>query len=325
MSESDLTPPDLLVHADWGSNPKKRWMCVAEKLEAGYHIQPPELVGDLGTLWDRVAERADRGSTLVGYDFPIGLPAAYAERAGISRFNAALPEFGHGSWSDFYRLAERPEEVSTHRPFYPSRPGGTRQHHLVDGLGVDSMRSLLRRCERPTKTRGAASPLFWTLGGKQVGRAAIIGWRDLLAPGLEDPRLDLRLWPFDGRLAALQAPGAIVVAETYPAEACIHLGLSPPGVGWSKTSQVGREAQAAKLLEWARVREVELDEQLAQMIRGGFGPKSGAEDPFDAMLGLMSMIEASLGYRDEGEPEDATVRQVEGWILGQADSEKQIG
>lgn len=317
MSKPDLVPVDLLIHADWGSEPKKRWMCVATRKKGRYCIRPPEPVGELPTFWERITERADGGSVLVGYDFPIGLPAAYAELAGITQFNDALPEFGRGSWVDFYRLAERPEEVSVQRPFYPYGTVGTKQHHLVDGLGVESMRSLLRRCERPTPFKRAASSLFWTLGGKQVGRAAIIGWRDLLAPGLADPALDLRLWPFDGTLAELIAPGAIVVAETYPAEACIHLGLKPPGVGWSKTSQAGREAQAGKLLEWAKVRGVELDEELAQLVREGFGERKSAEDPFDAMLGVMSMIEVALGYRDEGAPQAGEVRQVEGWILGQ--------
>jgi len=73
--------------------------------------------------------------------------------------------------------------------------------------------------------------VFWTLGGKQVGRAAIIGWRDLLVPALQDPSIDLRLWPFDGDLVDLIAPGAMVVAETYPAEACVHLGMTPPRTG----------------------------------------------------------------------------------------------
>ena len=37
------------------------------------------------------------------------------------------------------------------------------------------LRELLRRCERQTPTRKAAECLFFTLGGAQVGRAAISG------------------------------------------------------------------------------------------------------------------------------------------------------
>jgi hypothetical protein len=308
---------DFLVHADWGSDPKKRWMCVGVWEDVRYRVGVPELVGDLRTFWQRLHERAGSGSLVVGFDFPIGLPAAFAEKAGLASFKLALPVFGHGEWEHFYQLAERPGEISCHRPFYPRRPGGTKQSHLEDGLGISSMRDLLRRCERPTEDRGAASPLFWTLGGKQVGRAAIIGWRDLLAPGLADPSLTLKLWPFDGNLADLVEPGAVVVAETYPAEACVHLGLGPPGRGWSKRSQEGRQAQAHKLLAWAEACGVHFEDDLRELIKDGFGERKDAEDPFDALLGLLSMIEVALGVRDEGAPLDRVVREVEGWILGQ--------
>lgn len=310
-------PPELILHADWGSDPKKRWMCAALLEGDRYHVRSPEPVGDLQTFWDRVRVRAGGGSTLIGFDFPIGLPIAFAKPAGITRFKDWLPLFGKGNWIDFYRLAKTPAEISLRRPFYPLRPGGTKQHYLVEGLGVTSMHDLLRRCERPTEIRGAASSLFWTLGGKQVGRAAIIGWRDLLGPAISDPGLDLKLWPFDGRLIELVAHETIVVSETYPAEACTHLGLQPPGRLWSKTSQAGRKAQAEKLLEWAKKREVRIGGSLIETIEDGFGDRKSAEDPFDALLGLLSMVDVSLGMREEGMPHDYDLRVVEGWILGQ--------
>jgi hypothetical protein len=317
MDAIAIPGPDILVHADWGSDPRKRWMCIAAWIEGRYLVHAPEPVGELAAFWARTLRRARGGSVVVGFDFPIGLPVAYAERTGITNFKQALMEFGRGDWGDFYRLAERPEQISRHRPFYPYRPGGTRQSDLMQGLGVGSMHDLLRRCEQPTATRGAASPLFWTLGGKQVGRAAIIGWRDLLAPGLADPNLDLRLWPFDGTIGELAQPGRVVVAETYPAEACVHLGLSPPGNGWSKTSQTGRQAQSSSLLAWAARRGVVLEEPLRHMIADGFGPQNAAEDPFDAVLGAMSMVEVCGGHREEGAPSEEAVRRIEGWILGQ--------
>ena len=45
---------------------------------------------------------------------------------------------------------------------------------------------LLRRCERGGNGHKQACCLFWTLGGNQVGKAAIIGWRDVLAPALRN-------------------------------------------------------------------------------------------------------------------------------------------
>ena len=278
-------------------------------------------MGDPGTVLRRLRDRANGDTIAIGFDFPIGLPAAYARRAGISSFLEVLPKLGHDRWSDFYTVASTPEDISSTRPFYPMRPGGTKQHHLVDALGVDDMKDLLRLCDRANGARGAACPIFWTLGGKQVGKAAILGWREVLAPALRDEELDVSIWPFDGGFADLIARGGIVIAETYPAEACLHIGLTPPGRGWSKRSQDGRRAQASSIEAWARPRPVELDDALRARIADGFGPSKNAEDPFDAMLGLLSMVEIALGYREVGAPDTEVVRRVEGWIFGQAGPE----
>jgi hypothetical protein len=309
--------PDLIVHADWGSDPKKRWMCLAVREEGRYAVDAPIPVGDLHTLWERTTGLAGGGSVLVGFDFPIGVPAAYARRAEIGHFKDALGRFGQGRWSEFYDVCRDRDEVSLERPFYPYGTKGVRRDHLMEGLGLTDPSDLLRRCERPTASRGAASPLFWTLGGKQVGRAAIIGWKHLLAPALNESSIDLRLWPFDGSLAETIEEGAIVVAETYPAEACLHLGLVPPGRTWSKTSQSGRASQAGQILRWAEERGVLLSERLRDLLLDGFGPAKSAEDPFDAMLGALSMVEVASGDRPEGAPRAGAVTEVEGWILGQ--------
>jgi len=308
---------DLIIHADWGSDPKKRWMCVARRAGSSYEVKAPEPVGALDTLWRRIAARADGGSAVVGFDFPIGLPRSYAYSAGISSFVDALRRFGEGEWQQFYELAEQPSQISLHRPFYPFRPGGTKRAHLIEGLALSDGSELLRRCERKTENRGPASPMFWTLGGKQVGRAAIIGWRDLIAPGLADESLQLKIWPFHGSIKDLVGLDTVVVAETYPAEACLHLGLAPPGGQWAKTSQQGRQSQAVGLFSWAQRRRIALAEKLVTLIREGFGPDKSAEDPFDAVLGALSMLEVTLGFRPEGDPSDIAVRQIEGWILGQ--------
>ena len=307
------------MHADWGSDPAKRWMCIAEWHSDTYRLLTPQPVGDLGSFWARVAEGSNGGACLVGFDFPIGLPVAYAQRAGIDGFRDMLARFGQGDWTDFYHPAERADEIGVRRPFYPRRPGGTRQVELLRGLGVASMQDLLRRCERPTARRGAAAPLFWTLGAKQAGRAAIIGWRDLIAPGLARSGGTLSLWPFDGDLDHLLRPGKVVICETYPAEACVQLGLSPPGRGWSKRSQLGRRAQAPALLDWAVRRSLRLDPELRISLLDGFGASPGGEDPFDALLGLLATLGVVLGLRTPGAPDDAAVRRLEGWILGLQD------
>src|SRR5690606_23785198 len=96
-----------------------------------------------------------------------------------------------------------------------------------------------------------------------------------------------------------------------------HLGMRPPGSGWSKTSQEGRMAQRGALRAWEAERPVTLEPALSALIDDGFGPSKHAEDPFDAVLGLLSRVEVGVGHGGEGGREDGGVRRVEGWILGQ--------
>ena len=79
-----------------------------------------------------------------------------------------------------------------------------------------------------TSWKAACCALFWTLGGQQVGKAAISGWTQVLAPALrrlgDNPSISI--WPFSGCLADLLQPGSTVLAETYPAEYYAHLGVA---------------------------------------------------------------------------------------------------
>src|ERR1019366_3097754 len=199
--------PSVVAHADWSLGPNKRWIACAELDEREvYRVAGPEPVRDASSLLQRLTHKADgRGSVLVGFDFPIGIPLAYARAAGVKNFRDLLADLGWGVWRDFYRVAERPEEISVHRPFYPQRPGGTSQAHLLARLGVSKMDQLLRVSDRKTADRNQACALFWTLGGNQVGKAAISGWKDVLTPALRDSGLDVGLWPFVGTLEDLLA------------------------------------------------------------------------------------------------------------------------
>ncbi len=311
----------LIVHADWGINPRKRWVTAARRTADGrYQVGAPELVGDTATWLDRLRQAAGpEGSVLLGLDLPLGVPTAWAKRAGVDRFTSLLPELGRGDWADFYRPAEHPDEISLQRPFYPQRPGGTSRQQLVDGLGLSNADQLFRVCDRATDTRSAASPLFWTLGAKQVGKAAISAWRDLLGPALRE-RNDVVLWPFEGTLDALLQDARIVVAESYPAEFYNHFALSFPAGPDGKRGkrvQASRAGVAPPLLAWAAENEIELAPKLEAALRDGFGPKPSGEDPFDATVGVLGMLNVLLGNRAPGEPTDPTVRHVEGWILGQ--------
>lgn len=312
--------PTLIAHADWSAAPGKRWVAHAIRETHGrYTLQAPKRVGDTSS-WLAQLAAASPGGVFLGVDFPLGLPLAYAERAGITDFLDVLPRLGTGQWADFYRPAESPAEIALSRPFYPARPGHARQQHLLDGLGLERGDDLRRACDRGHARRRPAAPLFWTLGPQQVGKAAISGWRDMIGPALRE-RDDVRLWPFAGPLAELLEQGGIVVAESYPAEFYTHLGLSfpkGPGGHGGKQSPFSRAANAHTLLGWAAANPIHLSNELVDLIRNGFGPKASGEDPFDAVVGLMGMLNVLFGRRPAGEPANAATRRIEGWILGQS-------
>lgn len=275
----------VVAHCDWSMEQKKRWMAVAIKRGGHWRVQPPELVSDTSSLFERLQRRAvDPGALLIGFDFPIGLPEAYARAAGIGSFREALTSFGSGIWSDWYNVADHRDHISLQRPFYPVRPGGTARAHLFDALGISGASSLLRVCERATADRQAACMLFWTLGGNQVGKGAISGWREIIVPRLGE----IALWPFDGSLAELANRKPVILAETYPGDVYRQIGM--PRSGWSKRRQADRTRMGERILPWLAARP-NLDTGLLQPFIGdGFGSDKSGEDRFDAVVGLLGML-----------------------------------
>jgi hypothetical protein len=316
-----LPLPTLVAHADWGSQPAKRWVATARREAGAWRVGAPVHVDAPARLLARLRDEAgEGGAAIVGFDFPIGLPLAYARRACVRDFRALLPTLG----GPFFEVAERPEEISVLRPFYPLRPGGAAQAQLAVALGVESFDALRRVCERARPGRAAAAPLFWTLGAQQVGKAALAGWSEVLIPALRSGAQDVVVWPFEGALAELLAPGRVVVAETYPAEFYTHLGVDfarPPEGGPSgKRVQKERAAQAAALLAAARAMGAALEPELERQLRDGFGARADGEDRFDACVGLLGVLNVVAGRRAAGEPRDPEVRRIEGWILGQGEA-----
>lgn len=247
-------------------------------------------------------------SALVGFDFPIGVPRAYALRAGITRFLDVLPEFGRAAWPRFFRPCEVLQDVSTRRPFFPARAIRATKAEFARALGV-APADLLRECERATASRSRACELFWTMGANQAGKAAITGWRDVLQPAIA--RSEIRLWPFEGTLVDLCSQDQIVAAEVYPAEIYTHLGLDR---NFGKRTQAGRASQADRILSWCRQQEAHLDPAALAGLRDGFGESATGEDRFDSLIGVLGMIEAVQAMHREAWPQH--IHEIEGWILG---------
>jgi hypothetical protein len=315
-----LPLPRVIAHCDWSIHPGKRWMAVALQdgtgagAGTGWQIGLPEPVGVTATFLDRLAARSKApGPVLVGVDFPIGVPAAYGAATGLANFAELLAVVGSGAWERWFDVCDDRADIDIHRPFYPVRPGGRRREHLLTGLGHADAADLLRACERKTDQRPAACSLFWTLGGNQVGKAALAGWREVLQP--QGGRI--ALWPFDGALHDLLEGVRTIVAETYPGDTYHRLGIGRRPV-WSKRSQAGRASVAPPLLDWLAQRGHAQAPGLADAIRDGFGTHASGEDQFDALIGLCGMLDVVEGHRAEGPPLDAQVGRWEGWVLGQA-------
>lgn len=312
-----MNKPALVYHADWSSHAANRWCAKATLGGYGrYTASEPVRVGDLKKLIGNLrAEAGEHRTVFAGFDFPIGVPAHYAKRAGISKFRDFLAKLGLEGWKDFYSVCEEHEQISVHRPFYPNQSlARHKQQHLLDAHDAETMLDLLRICERGGNGQRQACSLFWTLGAKSVGKAALKGWEHVLVPALKDN--SVRLWPFDGKLESLFKPGKTVIAETYPAEC---YGWFPGDPLPSKTDIKSRQNFGSQLLSWADANGVVIEPRLRTAIETGF--PDGEDDAFDAVVGLFGMLQVCKGQRSSGEPNERLIRNVEGWILGRLGKE----
>lgn len=270
-------------------------------------------MGDVTTFLRRLQAQATGAPVALGLDVPLGLPRAYAARRDDGDFVRFLKRTA--GWPDFYRVCERLEEIGPARPFYPARgvAGMTRASH-AEALGLTGGGAALSRaCDRATSERPAGAPVFWTLGANQSGKAAIAAWRDMLVPALAAGD-DVRLWPFAGPFRSLLAPGAVAIAETYPAEALRHLGLRLKG---SKRRQADRARLAVPLAEAMQRLGVVPDAGMAAAVQDGFGGSATGEDAFDCTLGVLCVLNVLLGNRADTAPADPWLHRWEGWVLGQ--------
>ncbi len=156
----------LGAHADWSKDANKRWYAAAA-LEADGHylVSAPSMVGCLSSYFRRLRGNLEAdAAVLAGFDFPIGLPAQYAAKVGLSNFVDALPRFGRGEWDDSYCPAPSRSRISTKGRFYPISgwrdllaPALTNNAELsiwpFDGPLFDSSQFRARRNSQPRASR----------------------------------------------------------------------------------------------------------------------------------------------------------------------------
>jgi hypothetical protein len=319
--------PSVIEHADWSGTAnekeraRKRQACRAILRNGTYEVEAPRQIENVDAWCKGLLRAAQLGEALlVGFDFPIGIPAAYASVVRCSSFRTFLGNLPR----EFLEIAKHFEEVSPNRPFFPSSEQawktvpagrGSKLQAVAHRIGVADFDDLLRRCERKGGGRTAAQPLFLTSGARQVGRAALRGWVEVLGPLLSQQEVRVRVWPFDDdRLENLCVPHSITIVETYPTETYGHLGIGNRG----KLHQCWRIDAIARALKVAGgAAPIVAARELAQRSVEGFGPTEDGEDPFDAVVGALGLALAVLGADSAELPDDdAAARTVEGWIVG---------
>jgi hypothetical protein len=303
----------LAAHADWSVAPGKRWVSVARRTARGWRIAEPRLVGPVGSFLAQLRAEAGGGGVALGLDLPIGLPRGFAAGRTEPGFVAFLR--GLSADHDFFRVCQALDELRPDRPFYPARPqSGMRRAAHAAALGLTPA-AFWRACDRPGDGRRPAAAMFWTVGAQQVGKAALAAWREMLLPDLAVDDGRLRLWPFAGAFRSLIAPGVVVAAETYPAEALRQLGLRLAG---SKRRQADRMVLAADLLGVVGRLAAEPSDGMARAVTEGFGADAAGEDRFDSVIGLLGLLNVLAGNRpDTPPPDDPWIARWEGWVLGQ--------
>lgn len=258
-----------IAAADWSIHPRKRWVCECiDNL-----VYPPRQVNDSAALL------SGDGPAVVGFDFPIGMPEAYCRSQRIDHFFECL----HRDWLPS-------NQPSPQQPFFPRTPN-RKIVELEQALGIPRQQ-WLRTCDCLTN----AGSLLWLIGPKQVGRAAISGWREVLRH--RPPAW--KIWPFE----TVDPLRDRWIAEIYPA-----LGY-PKNFGKRKADN--RRAYAPQLLATAARLRLTIHPDLEALVHNGFGPACDGEDPFDAFVGVLGMVE----HLTTPAPQDERVRRWEGWILG---------
>ncbi len=249
-------------------------------------------------LHDLIADARER-TVLAGFDFIVGLPRAYAQRAGVARFVDTVPLLGRAApWKNYFRWSRAAKDVSLHAPLLDWRAGPIPYLEHARLLGLLEREEFFRRCD------GAGAPLFIDIpGAKQVAKAAATGWQEIVQPALAG---GAKLWPFHGPLRDLVRPRSFTICETYPRECYAICGVEGAS---NKTEQTWLNEAAAIAQQCAAEWGVTFEDGAADAMKAD-------EDAFDTVMGALAMIAIVMGRHAPGEPDDNEVVSVEGWMLG---------
>lgn len=243
----------------------------------------------------QIADESLARPVLIAADLPIGLPVEPAEvygAVGASTFlewlaaTAVRVAADRQTWREAL-IAAGVSERSALRPFVSIRKG--------DQIGAVRVK---RRCD---DLAGAESVYCLDHGGKQVGRAALQFWFEVLMPLRERFPARLAVWPFEPPDRA-----QVVIAECYPAE-CQR-------IVFGRTIRKRQPLEVVGALSGLRASEA----QSGDIPPDTWLHAASSEDEFD-------MFTTAFAFRrllSEGRnifwhpPDDTACTTTEGWILG---------
>jgi hypothetical protein len=279
----------------------------------GWTVHAIEPVGMLNQFRQALSTHGKTDALWLGLDMPIGFLGRWYDGANVQGFKTLLGLLETDEWQNFFEVCQVPEDIRFRRPFYPKTSGAkgsVKRDHLLTALGLSDFNALHRKCEFPTSARTAACPSFWTLGANQVGKGMLHGLRNLIIPGHRD---GFNIWPFSGDLTTCSHKPGVTLIETYPGE--IYGWLSDTSE-LTKSNQNSRAKFLHKLRHDAHANGIEISPAVWADIKDGFGPDYGKDDAFDALIGVMGLIEIAEGRRPENLPNTPSVLNREGWIVG---------
>lgn len=188
--------------------------------------------------------------TLLGVDVGLGLPKDAVSHGSFREWLRTGPPLEQ-------RVCDSPEAWSPMRCFFrvPKGKGGLTQF---------ASRVALRR---QVDVRTGAKSVFITAGiPGSVGTSCQQLWSELRG----DLGRRVHVWPFDGPLPGLLAPGAVVIAETYPSFTLKRV----LGLGAKSSPEVRRQ--------WLRLHARDLPTEIVRYVER-------SEDLFDALVGVQGL------------------------------------
>ncbi len=290
-----------------------RWMASAERARrrvvAGLGPGPGPGAGRCSSthLFARARGRRDAG----GLRFPDRLPGRLRGRDGAARLHGrarrARPRRVAGALAvaaDAGRDRAAPALLSG------DGPAGRACAISSTGTGSPASRLWCGPASEPGPDGGAAGCMFWTLGAKQAGKAALSGWREVMVPAraARCAALAFRRRPRRAGRGRRADAGRVLPGR--------RLRTARLQVARQGRPRRGGPLWRGHLLAWTTSRRVALDAALRAAILGGFPPAAGGDDGFDAAVGLLAAIAVAAGERSAGPALTPAGRLWEGWILG---------